>query len=178
MKKTFSILSLLVLVILISSCKKEDVNNPEDEELYGYITYYGLIVPANPSNYYQDTIQYAPTSYWAEIKEVNGVEELKIFWGDQYNNVTVTVDYNGVGNYSSNDTNLQCESYHYNGYNNPTMIISPDKFWTGGYMEILSLEDGIISGNLRYINYYYDSDDATDKYGGIDDCLFEIKLNP
>ena len=178
MKRAISILSLAILVISMASCKKEDLNNSEDEELHGYITYYGLIVPSNPSNFYKDTIQHSATSYWAELKIVGGVQQLKIYWGDQYNNVTVTVDYEGVGNYSSDDTNLQCRSYSYNGYSNPTMVISPDKFWTGGYMEILTHEDDIITGNLRYINYYYDSNDATDKYGGIDDCLFEIKLNP
>lgn len=177
MNKFISPLLALLLIVSFSHCKEDDIE-PVEEELYGYFTFYGLDVASNPSNYTKSDILSSPDNYWAEIKDVYGTPQLKIYYGDQYNNGVTTVDYTGVGNYSSDDTNLNCQNNSYNGFDNPSYSIDRRVQGTGGYMEILTHENGIITGNLRYINCRWVQESGSYKYTGIDDCNFEIKLNP
>ena len=100
MKKIIFLL-ITIISFQFSSCKKDKETKPEEDEAFGYFTYYGLTVASNPSNYTKSKTATSITNFWAEIKEVNGTSQLKIYHGDQYNNTTITVDFTGVGNYSS-----------------------------------------------------------------------------
>jgi len=175
MKNVYLIMFSILILVFNSSCKKEK-GMAEDEKTYGYLTYHGLTVASNPSNYTKSNELTTIDDFWAELKEVNGVQQLKIYWGDQYNNTTITVDYTGIDNYSSDHTNLQCAVRSYNGLSNPTYTIIKGRKGTGGYMEILSDENGVITGNIRFILGYRDIISNSYKYTGIDDGKFEIKL--
>jgi hypothetical protein len=177
MRKSITLIGMLTFLILFSACKKEDSTNPEEEDLFGYLTYYGLIVGSNPGIYSKAETQTVITNYRAELKDEGGVEQLEIYWGDQYSNVTVTVDFMGVGNYSSDSTNLFVSSSSYDGLLNPTFTTDDYIQGAGAYMEILTHSNGTISGNLRYMVARYDSQSGQNQYGGIDDCLFHIQLD-
>lgn len=175
MKKLIILSTCVFFISSFSSCKKDRDIKPEDEFL-GHFTFKALTVASNPSNYTKSKTITTVNNFWAEIKEVNGTNELTIYHGDQYNNTAITVDFTGVGNYSSDNTNLQCYMRSYNGQTNPTYRFLTSPKGTGGYMEIISNENGTIKGNIRFIVGYRDVISNSYKYRGIDDGLFEIKL--
>lgn len=166
----------LCIAALSTSCKKEKNSPEEEEKIYGYVNYRGLTVASNPSNYNKSTTITEVSNYWAELSDVNGKQQLKIYWGDQYNNTVITVDFTGVANYSSDNTNLSCSINAFNGNLNPSYTFIKSIKATGGYMEILSYQNGIISGNIRFIVGYREPISNSYKYTGIDDGNFEIKL--
>ena len=86
----------------------------------------------------------------------SGADKLYINW--PWSNTFVKVTYTGVGNYSTDDTDLYIERSFNNGLS--TLFLRSDYFdcpQCGGYMEILSDDGDYIEGNLRYLIADYSS---------------------
>jgi hypothetical protein len=176
MRNSLIAIAASLLLLSISACKDDTAPEENDTTPFGHFSYYGLIIGSNPSIYTKSEELVTYDNFWSEITETDSSQRLKIYAGDQYNNLEVYLTYRGVGNYSSLDSDLSCVSNSYNGFDNPSYTLDPRTPGTGGSMEILSLENGIITGNLRFIVGRWVQESGSYTYRGIDDCTFEIKL--
>ena len=171
------VFATLFLLLSLSACTEDNATPAEDEKPYGHFSYYGLTVSSNPSNYTKSETITHEESYWAEIIQSDSTQRLKIHTGGQYHSLDVTVTFTGVGNYSTLNADLAIQSTGaYNGLYTPSYSSDPQIPGTGGYMEILSHDNNIITGNLRFILGSWVQESGSYKYTGIDDCTFEIKL--
>ncbi|WP_268123360.1 hypothetical protein [Roseivirga pacifica] len=93
-----------------------------------------------------------------------------------FKSTEISVDFEGVGNYSSDHTNLSVEHCTYDGLLNPCYRIMPNKPPSGAYMEIHSWTSDYIEGNIRYLIVSLDALNNRYKYAGIDRAEFKIKV--
>ena len=163
---------LLLVVIAFSSCSKDDLNQGGNDGQF--FSYNGIICGANPAFCYVDTTLVTITdasTFFTEITTVSGQEQILINIGG----IEITVDFEGIADYSSDSTNLSVSSCSFDGIFN-RCFVSAGSPYTGAYIEILKHHDGYIEGNFRFLLRSYDPLNNNYDYTGMDNGLFKIKL--
>lgn len=168
MKRAAWIVGIMGL-LLVAGCSKDDGdgnggNNAE-------ISYYGLDCSNGPFNCTKNNIQYSTQTANANI--TNGILTIEID-----GRLTITVTYDGLGAYSTLNTDLMYEFCVNTGGQTFVCYRTNNPPQTGGYMEILSNDGNYIEGNFRFIGHTTASANVTNRtYNGADDGLYRIKLD-
>lgn len=113
------------------------------------------------------------TTLYATIQNIGTPEALLTI---RFKSTDISVDFEGVGNYSSDDTNLTVQHCIYDGLFNPCYRINPNRPPSGAYMEIHSWDSDYIQGNIRYVIVALDALTNRYNYAGIENAQFKIKL--
>lgn len=159
----------VIILFLLSGCSKDDGDGSGNGN--NEVSYYGLDCGNGPYNCTKNTNQYSTKTANANI--TNGVLTIEID-----GRLTISVTYDGLGAYSTLDTDLMYEFCVNTGGQTYVCYRTNNPPQTGGYMEILSNDGNYIEGNFRFIGHTSASANVTNRtYNGTDNGLYRIKLD-
>jgi len=164
----YIVISLLALAV-ITSCKKNKIDKNKDDSHLSYFTNPDCWQVEDSAFYHYDTT--------VVLNSLEGGEanQYEIYWAQTQHKITFT--YTGIGNYSSDDTDLHATQNYYDGLAYYVYDSDYSECTTcGGYMEILSDDGEYIEGNIRYLMARGEVFGSTTlHYSGLDCATFKLK---